>query len=540
MRPTLVSSKDTEAYLATGHWSRDTMLDRYHAFASEFPDKIACRDDTTSFTWAQLDEATNILAANLITLGIKRDETALVQMPSSCQEMLLRVGLKKAGIIGAFAPLQWRRKELDYVVDRIKPRLVVFSCQLMAREERAWLDRTMFENPCVEHRIDLANSHTERWLQWSNFLSPPQDLKANLSHKERHFRYDEVSLITVSSGTSGIAKLCEWPEGSQVCMGSTIAERMGITADDIIGIFAPMSGAAGLLVWTVSGKLPCSFIFPRTYGAKPLLDLAQRAKVSVITTVPVILARLEQEPLQHYDLRALRLLRVGTAAADLASARAFEEKTECRVIVASGAMECPGFGHADANESKELRLNGSVGLPLRGCQLRIEDEKGNDLPSDTIGELKVAAPFASSGYWKDAKATEAVWSEGWYATGDMGVLDQDGRLTLRGRLKETINRSGHKILPAEVESEISRHPDVFACAVGGAPASEYGAVPWAFVQMQSGRELDTEALTALMNESGLANYKIPQRFISIAELPRINDNKVDKKALLASVREALN
>jgi len=112
------------------------------------------------------------------------------------------------------------------------------------------------------------------------------------------------------------------------------------------------------------------------------------------------------------------------------------------------------------------------------------------------------------------------------------VLDDNGRLTLLGRLKETINRSGHKILPAEVEQQIMGHPDVQECSVVAAPDREYGQVPWAFVQMRAGCGFDADALAGTISDSGLASYKIPARFIEIAEFPRISDNKIDKKALL--------
>lgn len=202
------------------------------------------------------------------------------------------------------------------------------------------------------------------------------------------------------------------------------------------------------------------------------------------------------------------------------------------MVIASGSMECPGFGHVHINEPKDLRLDGSVGLPLAGCRLRIEGPQGNVLPAGASGELKVCAPFASSGYWRDPETTEEVWSNGWYSTGDIGVLDEDGRLALLGRLKDTINRSGHKILPAEVEQEIVRDQEIVECSIVAAPDKEYGEVPWAFVQMQAGCALDTTHLIETLKNSGFASYEIPTRFIEVAQFPRISDNKVDKKALL--------
>ena len=248
--------------------------------------------------------------------------------------------------------------------------------------------------------------------------------------------------------------------------------------------------------------------------------------------MPVVLARLAREDLGSFDLSSLRVLRVGTGAAGLEAARRIEDLTGCRVVVASGAMECPGFGHADVDEPAALRLDGSTGLPLPGCRLRIDGDDGAELPAGEIGHVRVSAPFAALGYWNDPEATRAVWSDGWYATGDMGVLDDNGRLTLLGRSREVINRSGHKILPIEVEREIARHPDVFQCAVVAAPDAEYGEVPWAFVQARDGKTLDTEDLAGALRSGGLATYKIPARFVELAEFPRVGGNKIDKKRLL--------
>jgi len=527
VKPTLLSAVDIDRYLDDGHWICATQADRLAAFARKIPNRAACRDETDTYTWAALDTASDRLAANLIALGLPRDSRAFVRMPSTCCEMVLRMALKKAGVIGVFAPLQWRRRELEYVRERIDPGLIVMSSEGLNEDERAWLDATF-----TMHRIDLDATPRDGWLGWADLADAPVREDAPDVIAGRAFAFDDVSLITASSGTSGLAKLCEWPEAAQVCIGRHIGERLRVTGDDTVGIFSPLSGAAGILVWLVSATTPATFVFPASYRAPALLDLVKEAGITVATTVPVILARMAQEPLVDHDLELLRALRIGTAAADTGAARVFEEGADCRVIIAAGSMECPGFAHAHTDEDKETRLSGAIGLPLPGGRLRIDDADGEELPAGAVGELKVAAPYAASGYWNDAEATRAAWRDGWYATGDMGCIDADGRLRLMGRLKETINRSGLKILPGEVEREISKHPGVFECAVVAAPDDEYGEVPWAFVQPRAGHTMDTDALMEQLRNSGLAHYKIPTRFIAVDGFQRIAGNKIDKKSLL--------
>lgn len=509
------------------------MLDRYRAYAVQHADDIACSDASETLSWADLEIASDRLAASLIEWGIPRDATALIQVPSSSREIVLRVALKKAGIIGAFAPLQWRQRELDYVHERIEPSLVVISADHTDSETRTWVDDVSNDL----HRLNLGTSSLANWEDWQKTLERTSEESAAAQIADRQFRFDEISLITASSGTSGLAKLCEWPEGAQMCQSRVLRDRMEITAEDRIGIFAPTAGAAGLMMWMISWTVPCACYFPQSYQPADILGLIADASITTGTTVPVILVRLAEEELDFWNLRSLRLMRIGTAAADMSAAHTFEERSRCRVVVASGSMECTGFGHAHVNEPVELRLNGSVGLPLEGCRLRIDDEQGNAVPSGTSGELKVTAPFSSSGYWKDPQATAEVWSNGWYSTGDVGVLDDTGRLTLLGRLKDTINRSGHKILPAEVEREIAGLPGVLECSVVAAPDREYGQVPWAFVQMRDGSAFDADIIVEALKNSGLASYKIPVSIMEIDAFPRVNDSKIDKKALLKRIEQ---
>ena len=532
MKPSLLTPNDIDAYLNAGHWTRETMVDRYNKFAARVPDGIACRDSTETYSWSSLKTVTDCLAVSLIELGIPRDATAIVQTPSNCRELVLRVAFKKAGIIGVFIPLQWRRRELIYVFDRINPSLVAVATSHVDSDTVSW-----FNEFCGDKiLLALEDTPRESWIKWSGLV----DRQASVRELERlpqtTFKFDEVSLVTASSGTSGLAKLCEWPEGAQVCQSRVLCERMQITDGDKVGIFAPTAGAAGLMMWMVSWTVPCVTVFPSNYRPSTLLNLVEDETITVGTTVPVILVRLTDEALETRNLSSLRLMRVGTAAADVSVARSFEIRSGCRVVVASGSMECTGFGHAHVNEPMELRLNGSVGLPLDGCLLRIEDQTGAEQPVGTSGELKVSAPFSSSGYWKAPEESKAAWSDGWYSTGDIGVLDQTGRLTLLGRLKDTINRSGHKILPLEIEREITLLADVVECSVVAVPDREYGEVPCAFVRLRAGCTLDVDGINDALKKRGLASYKFPHSFVEVARFPRINDNKVDKKALLATLK----
>jgi len=508
------------------------MVSRYAAYARDCPDRVACSDWTASLTWAELDAITDTIAARLVALSIPRDGRVLVQIPSSNREMVLRIAFKKAGILGCFAPMQWRQRELEFTIEQLAPNALVVSLESMDGETRDWLQDYAHRTSEIDHLIGMSSQPPDGWLSWSDLESDHDSPLEWAQLAARRFRFDEVSLITASSGTSSLAKLNEWPEAAQLCIGRGIAERLAMRDTDIVGMFAPMAGAAGVLVWVTSATLPLRYVFPKSFDADSLLRLVAAQRITVATTVPVVLARLAQAGLEAHDVSSLRALRVGTGAASLEAASVLEDRIACKVVVASGAMECPGFGHAAYDEPAQLRLDGSTGLPLPGCCVEVVDDDGAVLAPGAIGQTRVRAPFASLGYWNDPQATQAVWSEGWYATGDLGSVDEAGRLTLLGRLKEVINRSGHKVLPAEVERVVGKHPDVFQCAVVGASDREYGEVPWLFVQSRAGRELAADDLFTFLRGEGLASYKWPARVVTVDEFPRVGGNKIDKKRLL--------
>ncbi len=536
MRPTRLSDADMAAYVQHGYWRNEVMTGIFSGYARRCPGALACRDETRSYTWAEAERASSQLAASLVRLGLRRDERVLVQMPSDCREFILRTALKKAGLIGAYVAVQWREIELGYTLERLTPAAVVMPQAFKDLDADGLLERIAGQASSVRHRIAIDKPAGNNWLSFDAMCDEPLSEEFRAVIDSSAFRYDEVSLVTTSSGTSGPAKLCEWPEAAQIHIGHGIAGRLQLTGDDRVGLFAPMSGAAGVLLWVACAEAPFPLIFPGSFDAHDLLSLVEREGITVITTVPAILARLAQAPLETYDLSSLRAIRVGTAAMGLELARSVEKRTGCRVIPAAGSMECPGFGHASVGEPFDLRLNGSVGLPLPGCRLRIEDEDGQEVTPGQVGHLNVNAPFASSGYWCDPEATAAAWSDtregGWYATGDMALVEEDGRLRMVGRRKETINRSGHKILPLELEHVISRHPDVLECAVVGAPDDKYGEVPWAFILLRAGQGCDARVLSAFIRAQGVATYKVPSRFIEVKEFPRVSGNKIDKRSLL--------
>jgi long-chain acyl-CoA synthetase len=173
---------------------------------------------------------------------------------------------------------------------------------------------------------------------------------------------------------------------------------------------------------------------------------------------------------------------------------------------------------------------GSMGVPMEGVELRIVDAEGQDVPAGGTGELLVRSPATCVGYWNDPDTTRAALESGWLHTGDLASRDADGYCWFRGRKKEIIIRAGSNISPQEVEEALYRHPAVREVGVVGQPDSVFGEIVAAFVVLREGCHAEPEELREFAKER-LADYKVPERFVFLPDLPKGLTGKVHRRSL---------
>jgi acyl-CoA synthetase (AMP-forming)/AMP-acid ligase II len=173
-----------------------------------------------------------------------------------------------------------------------------------------------------------------------------------------------------------------------------------------------------------------------------------------------------------------------------------------------------------------------VGKPVVHLEVRIVDEAGAPLPTGELGEIALRGPKVSTGYWRDETATAKAFRDGWFHTGDVGRLDEDGYLYVEDRKKDMIVSGGENIATPEVERVLYEHPDVVEAAVVGMGHPRWGEVPQAFVVLRPGAAADRDALIAFCRER-LAKFKVPADLVLLDELPRTPSGKVLKRSLRA-------
>jgi len=269
-------------------------------------------------------------------------------------------------------------------------------------------------------------------------------------------------------------------------------------------------------------------LMPR-FDPSGAMDLIERHRVTTVMGVPSMLAAmLAEHRRQPRDMSTLRWLASGGSTLMPSLQAELEETFAVPVYQGYGLSETSPMTHLEPLDAKR---SGKVGRPVWGIEQRIVDADGDLLPSGEIGEVQVRGHAIMAGYHDRPEATAAcIDADGWFATGDLGSVDEDGYLTLAGRAKELIIRNGLNVYPAEIEAVLTEHYDVRLAAVVGFPDDAVGEEIAALVMLREGASTDARDLQDFMREQ-VAAYKYPRVIRIVDELPLGPTGKVLKRSI---------
>ena len=349
---------------------------------------------------------------------------------------------------------------------------------------------------------------------------------------------EDLAALLYTGGTTGRAKGVPLSHANLYWCGSATQQASSASGLTSTLMPLPLAHAYGLLVTCVGmhETEPGTTILMRWFDPAGWLKLAQQHRVQRSTLVPSMIQMLLAQPLEEADLS--ELVAVSSGAAPLAAD--VRKEFEARV---PGALIYEGYGCTEsasivsANPLGARRV-GSVGLPIPGYEVTIQDDAGQVLPAGQDGEICVRSPGVMSGYWHAPDATAAAVkgdgedSGGWLHTGDIGHLDADGYLYVVDRKKDLIIRGGFNVYPRDVEDVLLAHPAVAQAGVVGRPDSRLGEEVVAFVSLRPGATATAEELTGHA-KAHLAATKYPREITIVPAMPLTSVGKLDRKQLRA-------
>jgi acyl-CoA synthetase (AMP-forming)/AMP-acid ligase II len=340
---------------------------------------------------------------------------------------------------------------------------------------------------------------------------------------------DEEALVLHTSGTTSKPKIVPLLHKNVAASAGNIRAVLQLSADDICLSIMPLFHIHGLIAGTLAPLSAGGQVtVPGPFNALSMLRWLGESGATWYTGVPTMHQALLDRALKRPEAAqglGLRFIRSSSASLPSQTMKQLEETFGCPVIESYGMTEAAHQMTSNPLPPK-ARKAGSVGIAA-GPQVAIADEAGNFLPQGEAGEVCIKGDNVTPGYENNPDANAKAFFQGWFRTGDQGILDEDGYLTITGRLKELINRGGEKVSPVEVDEALMDHPEVAQAVAFALPHRKLGETVAAAVRLAEGSALDEKTLKGFVAER-LADFKVPQKIVFLEEIPKGPTGKMQR------------
>ncbi|MDP1611013.1 MAG: AMP-binding protein [Sulfuritalea sp.] len=494
--------------------------------AARTPDKAAIRFSGRDVSYAALAALIDRLAAALAASGVERGGCVAYLGFNSPEMLALLFASARLGAL--FMPLNWRLAGPEHrqMLEDCQPALLFVEPQFVAQTDA-------FRNSLGATTLVNFGPAGDGWIAWNDFC----DRAAGPAPRDPEVGPDTPLLICYTSGSTGKPKGVLLTQRAIECNAANSADMHELTADDIILTTLPLFHVGGLNNQTTPAlQAGCTVVLHPKFDADATFDAIEQEAVTLTVLVPAQLDMMKaHRRWASADFSGLRMITTGSTIVPLQVIRSVHDKGVPLVQVYGSTETCPIAVYLKAGDA--LRKAGSTGKAAAHCRMRIVDGDGADVAQGATGEILVKGDNVMSGYWKAPQATANVLIDGWFHSGDMGHLDEEGFLYVDGRSKEMIISGGENIYPAEIENLLIESPDIAEASVIGRPDARWGEIVVAVVVPKADCRIGSEQILKLL-DGRIARYKHPKEVVIVEALPKTALGKVRKEDVRQMVARA--
>lgn len=494
--------------------------------AERLPGKTAVVAGDQRFTFAQLLERAETLAARLADLGLAKGEMAAVYMKNSIELVTAFYALQRLGVVVAWLNPDYREQEVRFILGNSGARTVFcleewegfrhLDVVRSLREELPELERIVAVPASSESKLP------EGVISFEALVSGVACLPASAAGEVAP---DDLSMLLYTSGTTGQPKGAMIKQSQVLRAGLAYSFGVDATEEDIFIAFLSLShsyGCGALLVQPF--LLGSTVVIMDRFSAEKAFELIQRERVTIQLGSPAhYILELRNEKRKDYDLSSVRAGQIAGQIAPLGLISRVEEEMGIYISSFLGASEVgPGLSIILPYGSPLDVREQYIGYAFQGTQVKVIDPAtGDEMPPGQPGELLLSGWHVMQGYWKNPEATAHQIRDGWLHTGDMVLEEANGLVKILGRLKECINRGGFKIIPSELERLLLEHPEVEEVCVVGTPNPVLGESICVCVIPGPDAALKLEGLRIFL-KGKLADNKLPDELLVLEQFPRLS------------------
>ena len=520
-------AKRRAAMTAAHYWRDETPLDHLDRAVAKHPEKtaiVAIRaggGEETHLSYRELDRLSDVLAARLAALGVGRGDVVSFQLPNWWQFSVLHLACLKIGAISNPLMIIFRERELRFMLKLAEAKVLVVPASFRNFDYARMAENIRGDLPALRHVfvVDGEGDAAFEKLLAEDVGAPPR------SHR---LGPDDVMQLLYTSGTTGEPKGVMHTSNTMLSNLVPFTERLHLGAGDVIHMPSPMAHQLGFMYGLVMPvMLGATAVLQDVFDPKEMArQLAEENVTFTMGATPFLNDLAEYVERNKASTATLRVFVSAGAPIPRALVSKARKALGAAIISAWGMSE-NGAVTTTRPEDREEKTMETDGCALAGMEVRVVDAHGNAAPFGQEGQLQVRGCSNFVGYLKRPELDNTT-EEGWFDTGDLARMDDEGYIRIAGRSKDIIIRGGENIPVVEVENLLFKHPAVAAVAVVGYPDARLGERACAFVVLREGASLSFEEMIAYLKAQQMAQQYIPERLEIVAELPRTPSGKVQK------------
>ena len=539
MKVTLTFNEQRRAaYRQQGLWGDASLADYWQQTARAMPDKIAVVDNHgASYTYSALDHAASCLANWMLAKGIESGDRIAFQLPGWCEFTVIYLACLKIGAVSVPLLPSWREAELVWVLNKCQAKM--FFAPTLFKQTRPVDLILPLQNqlPQLQQIVGV-----DKLAPATSSLSLSQIIADNTSLTTAITTHgDELAAVLFTSGTEGLPKGVMLTHNNILASERAYCARLNLTWQDVFMMPAPLGHVTGFLHGVTA---------PFLIGARSvLLDiftpdaclalLEQQRCTCMLGATPFVYDLLNLLEKQPADLSALRFFLCGGTTIPKKVARECQQRGIKLLSVYGSTESSP---HAVVNLDDPLsRFMHTDGYAAAGVEIKVVDDARKTLPPGCEGEEASRGPNVFMGYFDEPELTaRALDEEGWYYSGDLCRMDEDGYIKITGRKKDIIVRGGENISSREVEDILLQHPKIHDACVVAMSDERLGERSCAYVVLKAPHHsLSLEEVVAFFSRKRVAKYKYPEHIVVIEKLPRTASGKIQKFLLRKDIMRRL-
>jgi len=513
------------------------------------PGKTCIHYEGRNLSYAEIDDISSRFASALVSLGLKKGDRVAVFLPNVPQLVMSFFGILKAGGVVVMCNPIYKERELEHQLADSGAEIVVASRTVakgmdLFQSLGACRGRLTLRHVIATSLTDYLPPFKKRLAGLAGIKDVPREntvdfvklveAHAPLASLAAVDPSEDVAVLQYTGGTTGVAKGAMLTHYNLVSNAVYGARLFPLTENDVSLCVLPLFHIYGL---TVTMNMPLSvggtLVLLPSFHVEEVAKAIEKQRVTTFSGAPAMYIAINSKPnAKDFHLHTVKACMSGGSALPPAVRRKFMELTGGNLVEGYGLSETSPVTHVNPIVGGVVK-DGSIGPPFCGTDAKVVDTENRykTLGQGEVGELAVKGPQVMKGYWNQKAETEAVLEDGWFLTGDIAKMDEDGYFYIVDRKKDMINVGGFKVYPREVEDVLFEHPDIKEAGAVGMADGFSGEAVKAFVVRKDPSKSLTEQDVMSFCQSRLAKYKVPKKVEFVDELPKTLIGKVLRRKL---------